>query len=61
MSRDVEKAKSADTGKRRSPDKGGDIHSKEKHECKESKRGWRDVLDNLEYSEGPGDNIYVFG
>ncbi len=61
MGRDVEKAKSADTGKKRSVDKVGDIPSKEKHECKESRRGWRDVFDNLEYSEGPGDNIYVFG
>lgn len=26
-----------------------------------SKRGWSDVLDNLDYSSGPGDNIYVYG
>ena len=23
--------------------------------------GWRDILDELECSSGPGDNIYVFG
>ena len=23
--------------------------------------GWRDILDELECSNGPGDNIYVFG
>jgi hypothetical protein len=26
-----------------------------------TKRGWRDVFDNITYSSGPGDNIYVFG
>lgn len=26
-----------------------------------SRRGWSDVFDNLTYSDGPGDNIYVFG
>lgn len=25
------------------------------------KRGWSDVFDNLTYSSGPGDNIYVYG
>ncbi|MCK4753209.1 MAG: hypothetical protein KAS75_07165 [Planctomycetes bacterium] len=25
------------------------------------KRGWNDVFDNVTYSDGPGDNIYVFG
>lgn len=29
--------------------------------AKQTKRGWSDVFDNLTYSEGPGDNIYVFG
>jgi hypothetical protein len=28
---------------------------------RKSKRGWSDVFDNLTYSGGPGDNIYVFG
>ena len=28
---------------------------------KQKKRGWSDVFDNLTYSAGPGDNIYVFG
>lgn len=61
MGRDVEKAKGVGTGKKRSIDKTGDTSSKPKHDCRESKRGWRDVFDNLEYSDGPGDNIYVFG
>lgn len=30
-------------------------------EKKPAKRGWSDVFDNLTYSDGPGDNIYVFG
>lgn len=30
-------------------------------EEKQTKRGWSDVFDNLTYSDGPGDNIYVFG
>jgi len=25
------------------------------------KRGWSDIFDNLTYSSGPGDNIYVYG
>jgi len=25
------------------------------------KKGWSDIFDNLTYSSGPGDNIYVFG
>ena len=25
------------------------------------RKGWRDILDELDYSSGPGDNIYVFG
>ncbi len=57
----VEKAKGGGTGKMRAVDKAGEITAKIKHECSESKRGWRDVFDNLEYSDGPGDNIYVFG
>lgn len=28
---------------------------------KGNKRGWSDVFDNVTYSSGPGDNIYVFG
>ena len=25
------------------------------------KKGWSDIFDNLTYSSGPRDNIYVFG
>lgn len=25
------------------------------------KKGWSDIFDNITYSSGPGDNIYVFG
>ena len=25
------------------------------------RRGWSDIFDNITYSDGPGDNIYVFG
>lgn len=28
---------------------------------KKTKGGWRDILDEITYSSGPGDNIYVFG
>lgn len=28
---------------------------------KNMKRGWSDVFDKLTYSDGPGDNIYVYG
>ena len=25
------------------------------------KRGWSHIIDEVDYSSGPGDNIYVFG
>jgi hypothetical protein len=25
------------------------------------KQGWRHIIDKSKYSDGPGDNIYVFG
>jgi hypothetical protein len=25
------------------------------------KEGWRHIIDKSKYSDGPGDNIYVFG
>lgn len=28
---------------------------------KNTKRGWSDIFDKLNYSNGPADNIYVFG
>lgn len=27
----------------------------------ERKRGWSDVFDEIDYSSGPGDNVYVYG
>jgi len=27
----------------------------------DKKRGWSHIIDNVNYSSGPGDNIYVFG
>jgi len=41
-------------GSESTSDKASDAGSKSRH-------GWRDVFDNLTYSGGPGDNIYVFG
>jgi hypothetical protein len=61
MGRDVEKAKGSDKGKKRSLDKTAETPSESKRGCQEPRRGWRDVFDDLEYSDGPGDNIYVFG
>ncbi len=28
---------------------------------KKTEGGWRDILGEITYSSGPGDNIYVFG
>ncbi len=61
MRRDVGKAKNVGTEEKRLTDKTEGASLETKHEGKENKRGWRDVFDNLEYSDGPGDNIYVFG
>jgi len=60
MGRDVEKAKNGGTNKKGLAGK-GDVSLEVKRESKESKRGWRDVFDNIDYTGGPGDNIYVFG
>lgn len=35
--------------------------SKKNHASKSKKRGWSGVFDNVTYTNGPGDNIYVFG
>jgi len=35
--------------------------SKNNHASKSKKRGWSGVFDNVTYTNGPGDNIYVFG
>lgn len=61
MARDTEKPKK--TGAEKEPltkDKKSDAHSSPA-DSKHGKRGWSDVFDNLTYSTGPGDNIYVFG
>ena len=39
----------------------GSLSSKDTCGKKKKKRGWSDVFDNVTYSSGPGDNIYVFG
>ncbi len=60
MDRDVDRAK-----KSVSPKKAPANKSVEKRQPpsdgEKQKRGWSDVFDNLTYSDGPGDNIYVFG
>jgi hypothetical protein len=35
--------------------------SSEDRDDRKVKGGWRDILDEITYSSGPGDNIYVFG
>lgn len=57
MGREVKKEEKRATGKK-SLAKNNTMPSKP-HE--NAKRGWSDVFDNLTYSDGPGDNIYVFG
>lgn len=61
MGRDVEKARSAGADKKSQGHKGHDVSATPKHDGKENKRGWRDVFDSMDYTDGPGDNIYVFG
>ena len=34
---------------------------KDGHTKNERKRGWSHIIDKIDYSSGPGDNIYVFG
>jgi hypothetical protein len=61
MTRDAEKSKK--TGAENDAlvqNKKSDAHSRAE-DRKQGKRGWSDVFDNLTYSTGPGDNIYVFG
>lgn len=41
--------------------KGKDRFEKGQDKLKTEGNGWRDILDELDYSNGPGDNIYVFG
>lgn len=36
-------------------------HISEKRQDKTEKRPWSHVIDKDSYSNGPGDNIYVFG
>jgi len=37
------------------------INKKNGSSVKDKKRGWSGVFENVTYSSGPGDNIYVFG
>jgi hypothetical protein len=60
MDRDVDKAKKSTAAKKMPIDKGPE-KPQASSEDKKTKRGWSDVLDNITYSSGPGDNIYVFG
>ena len=60
MDRDVDKVKKSAPANRVPIDKGAEKRQPSKDDGK-AKRGWRDVFDNLTYSSGPGDNIYVFG
>jgi hypothetical protein len=59
MGREVKKAEEITTEKR-SVAKSNAKSSKSRQNAN-TKRGWSDVFDNLTYSDGPGDNIYVFG
>lgn len=36
-------------------------HTKNKRTSIEKKCDWKGVFENVTYSSGPGDNIYVFG
>jgi len=60
MGRDLEKAKGVGKAKRRPVNKADDAREPQ-DKCGDSRRGWRDVFDDIEYTDGPGDNIYVFG
>ena len=59
MGREVNRPGKTDTDKK--PAGKNTNPPSEAHGKKQGKRGWSDVFDNLTYSEGPGDNIYVFG
>ncbi len=37
------------------------ISGKSSRASKNKKDGWNGIFDNVTYSSGPGDNIYVFG
>ena len=43
------------------PEKEGDLEKASQSEPKKQKRGWSGVFENVHYSSGPGDNIYVYG
>jgi len=36
-------------------------HTKNKRTFIDKKYSWRGVFENVTYSSGPGDNIYIFG
>jgi len=60
MGRDVDKAKK-DAPAKTLPIEEGTEKREPSNDDGKRKRGWSDVFDNLTYSSGPGDNIYVFG
>jgi hypothetical protein len=60
MNQDVDKAKKKVPAQKSPIDKSLEKRKPSSDDGKR-KRGWRDVFDNLTYSSGPGDNIYVFG
>jgi len=60
MDRDADKLKKTVPAKKELVDEEAKKHQPSSDDGK-GKRGWRDVFDNLTYSSGPGDNIYVFG
>ena len=60
MDRDVDKAKKSVPAKKAPIDESAEKRQPSSDDGKR-KRGWSDVFDNLTYSNGPGDNIYVFG
>lgn len=61
MDRDVDKAKRNVPAKKGPVDKSVDKHQPSDNNNGKHKGGWSDVFDNTTYSDGPGDNIYVFG
>ncbi|MCX5646740.1 MAG: hypothetical protein NTZ17_19000 [Phycisphaerae bacterium] len=60
MDRDVDKAKKSMPAKKLPTDKSVEKRQPSSDDGKH-KRGWSDVFDDSTYSNGPGDNIYVFG
>jgi len=60
MARDVDRAKKGVPARKVQIDKNVEKRQPSS-DAQKRKRGWRDVFDNLTYSNGPGDNIYVFG